>query len=75
MDSSLSLTIDQVDIIDRSLNKAMALARVLANCGPGQRPVSDPPEAVDVFLVMQLMVEELSKIHEITKKLGRKLPE
>ncbi len=75
MESSLSLTLDQVDIIDRSLNKAMALARVLANCGPGQRPMSEPPEAVDVFLVMQVMVDELGKIREITKELGRKLPE
>ena len=75
MEPSLSLTLEQIDTIDQSLNKTMAMVRVLANCGPGKRPVPEPPEAVDVFLVMQVVLEELEKIREITRGLGRQLPE
>ena len=43
MDNTISITLDQLDAINRSLNKAMAVSRVLANCGPGKRPMTDPP--------------------------------
>ena len=74
MEPSLSLTLEQLDTINRSLNKSMAVAQVLANCGPERRPVPESPEAVDVFLVMQMVLEELEKIREITRVLGDKPP-
>ncbi|MBF0370485.1 MAG: hypothetical protein HQL52_13615 [Magnetococcales bacterium] len=75
MDNTIPITLDQLDAINRSLNKAMAVSRVLANCGPGKRPMTDPPEAVDLFLVMQMVLEEMEGIWTITKKLGGGLPE
>ena len=75
MDNGISLTLDQLDTINRSLNKAMAVAEVLAHCGPGKRLVPEAPNATDVFLVMQVVLEEMEKIWEITRKLGKLPPE
>ncbi len=75
MEPTLSLTLEQVDGINRSLNHTMALSRVLANCSTGERPGSEPPEPLDIFLVMQVMLEELEKIRAITRGLGKKSPE
>ena len=71
MESSLTITLDQLDLINRSLNKAMAVVSVLAHCGSGEQSVSEAPESEDVFLTMQIVLEELEKIWGITQKLGR----
>ncbi|MBF0448984.1 MAG: hypothetical protein HQL67_12345 [Magnetococcales bacterium] len=70
MDSKVSLTLDQLDTINRSLNKSTAIVQVMADCSAGKRHELDSTEAVNIFLVMQVVVEELDKIWAITKKLG-----
>ncbi len=71
MKSFRYLTLDQVDAIDRGLNKCMALARVMANGAVGEGVGYQPPEPVDLFLVMQVLLEELEKIWEITREAGK----
>ena len=75
MDNAISLSLDQLDTINRSLNKAMAVAEVLAHCGPGKRLVPEAPNETDVFLVMQVVLEEMEVIWAITKELGGCSPE
>ena len=75
MDSKVSLTLDQLDTINRSLNKATAIVQVMADCSSDQRHELGSTEAVNIFLVMQVVVEELDKIWAITKKLGDGLAE
>ncbi len=70
----LCLTLDQLDAIDRGLNKSMALARVLASGVSGDREGGQPPEPEDIFLMIQVQVEELEKVWKITRELGKKLP-
>ncbi|MBF0448828.1 MAG: hypothetical protein HQL67_11560 [Magnetococcales bacterium] len=70
MDNTVSLTMDQLDTINRSINKAMAVAQILANCGSGTRHEPEQPDATDLFLVMQVVLEEMEKVWEITKTLG-----
>jgi hypothetical protein len=72
MDNTVSLTLDQLDTINRSINKAMAVAQVLAHCGADKRSVPEPPDSTDIFLVMQVVLEEMDKVWEITRKLGNK---
>ncbi len=73
MISPYSLTPDQVDVIDRSLNKSMALARVLAEYAPGGHVGAVAPDHGDIFLVMQVLLEELEKIQEITRGFGNRM--
>lgn len=70
MNDAVTLTVDQIDAVDRSLNKAMAAIRVLANCGHAKRPIPEPPEAVDMFLMMQMVLEELEKVQAIVCPVG-----
>ena len=72
MDNTVSLTLGQLDTINRSINKAMAVAQVLAHCGADKRSVSESLDSTDVFLVMQVVLEDMDKVWEITKKLGSK---
>ncbi len=74
MDSSLTLTLDQLDAIDRSLNRSMALAQVLASGTAGDGIDHQPPEPADIFLLMQVQLDEMEKILKITRGLGKKLP-
>ena len=52
MESFLSLTVHQVDTVERSLNRAMAIAQVLAKCCGENQHMHEPPEAMDLFLIM-----------------------
>ncbi|MEO5347890.1 MAG: hypothetical protein H7834_16150 [Magnetococcus sp. YQC-9] len=66
MDSKYSLTLQQVDTINLSLDKTMAVARMVAECGTAARPAQDDmPPIASLFMVMQVIVDELEKIEEV----------
>ena len=72
MDDPHSLTLQQVDTINLSLSKALAVARMVADCGSAARPApDDEPPAASLFVVMQVIVEELEKIEEVMASLRR----
>ncbi|MBF0604538.1 MAG: hypothetical protein HQL07_12710 [Nitrospirae bacterium] len=72
MDDPRSLTLQQVDTINLSLSKALAVARMVAECGTAARPdPDDKPPAASLFMVMQVIVEELEKIEEVMASLRR----
>jgi len=71
MNAPLSITLEQVDIINRSLERLMAIAQIMADCGPEKRPLPDAPATGSIFIVMLVMIEELEKIWEITTPLGQ----
>lgn len=70
MDERYSLSLPQVDAINLSLSKALAVARMVAECGTASRPApDDEPPAASLFVVMQVIVEELEKIEEAMQTL------
>ncbi|MBF0190259.1 MAG: hypothetical protein HQL99_03795 [Magnetococcales bacterium] len=72
MDRPFSLTLQQVDTVRLSLDKAMAVSRMVAECGSAARPdPDDTPPAASLFMVMQVIFEELEKIEEVMASLGR----
>lgn len=71
MSEGFSMTLQQVDTINLSLAKAVAVAQMVAECGGNNRPVPDDPPPGSLFVVMQVVVEELEKITEIMDDLRR----
>ncbi|MBF0182104.1 MAG: hypothetical protein HQM03_18965 [Magnetococcales bacterium] len=70
MDSKFALTLQQVDTITLSLEKALAVARMVAECGTAARPdPDDMPPVASLFMVMQVIVDELEKIEEVVNSL------
>ncbi len=72
MTTNLSLTIHQIDTIHHSLNRSMALARLVGNGPTARQPGCHCPQAMDLFHTMELLLEELEKIKEINQGLGKK---
>ena len=72
MNETFSLTLQQVDTINLSLDKALAIAQMVAECGSDRRPASDEPPPASLFVVMQVVVEELGRVGDIMKGLERK---
>ncbi len=71
MDNRHALTLHQVDTIRLSLDKALAVARMVAECGTAARPdPNDTPPAASLFMVMQVIVEELEEIKEVLDSFG-----
>ena len=65
MNDTITLTLQQVDSITMNLNKASSISQLLISCGSddGQKP-----EALDkdsVFVVMQILSEELATIEKV----------
>ncbi len=72
MDSPYSLNLQQVDTISHSLDKALAVARMVADCGTAARPApEDLPPVASLFVVMQVIVDELEQIDEVMGSLRR----
>ncbi|GAB0056130.1 hypothetical protein SIID45300_00435 [Candidatus Magnetaquicoccaceae bacterium FCR-1] len=70
MDSTHSLSLQQVDTINLSLDKSLAVARMVAECGSAARPAPDDlPPVASLFMVMQVIVDELEKIEEVMSSL------
>ncbi|MBF0628548.1 MAG: hypothetical protein HQL91_10070 [Magnetococcales bacterium] len=66
MDNRHTLTLHQIDTIRLSLDKALAVARMVAECGTAARPdPDDMPPVASLFMVMQVIVDELEKIEEV----------
>ncbi|MBF0179948.1 MAG: hypothetical protein HQM03_18260 [Magnetococcales bacterium] len=71
MDNQHALTLQQIDTINLSLDKTLAVARMVAECGTAARPAQeDTPPAASLFTVMQVIVDELEKIDEVMKSLA-----
>ncbi len=65
MNETFSLTLEQLDTVNLSLEKALAIAQLVG------RPVSDESPPASLFVVMQIVVEELERIVGIMKGLER----
>ena len=57
MDPSLSISLEQVDTINRSLEKVMAIVQVMTFCSSEKRPEQNLPETGSIFMVMQMVVK------------------
>ena len=62
MDTPVSLTTEQVDTIDTSLERALSIASLLVDCGPVEKLDGELPSPGSLTAVFQMMVEELGKI-------------
>lgn len=72
MDNRHTLTLHQIDTIRLSLDKALAVSRMVAECGTAARPdMNDTPPAASLFMVMQVIVDELEKIEEVLNACNR----
>lgn len=67
MDENFSLTLQQVDTINLSLSKAMAVARVVGECSDKKRTSPDDPPPASLYVVMLVVLDELEKIDEVMK--------
>lgn len=71
MDQPFSLNLEQVDIINLSLSKALAIARMVGDCGRQREVTEDEPTPASLFVVMQVIADELEKIDEVMQSLHR----
>ncbi|MBF0611594.1 MAG: hypothetical protein HQL55_10770 [Magnetococcales bacterium] len=73
MNRPFSLTLQQVDTINLCLSKALAVAQMVADCGKIQerKPGEDEPTPASLFVVMQVIADELKKIEELMQSLCR----
>ncbi len=71
MNNTISLTLEQIDTINLSLEKALAVAQMVAECGGKRRPGEDEPTPASLFVVMQVVVEELQQIAEVMRVVNR----
>ncbi len=67
MDTPISLTTKQVDVINTSLEKALSLSELLVDCGPMEKTGGELPSRGSLTVVFQMVVEELGKIEEVMK--------
>ena len=65
MDTPISLTTQQVDIINTSLERSLSIAELLVDCGPMEKTGGELPSQGSLTAVFQIMVEELGKIGEV----------
>ncbi|MBF0111045.1 MAG: hypothetical protein HQL76_17915 [Magnetococcales bacterium] len=65
MNHPYSLTLEQVDTINLSLARAMAIVQMLAECGPERRREADEPTPASLFVVMQVVQDELEQVQEV----------
>ncbi len=68
MNTSVSLTTEQVDTIDTSLERALGIASLLVDCGPVEKHDGDLPSPGSLTAVFQMIVEELGKIVVVMDK-------
>ncbi|MEO5365376.1 MAG: hypothetical protein H7831_03280 [Magnetococcus sp. WYHC-3] len=71
MPHPFSLTLEQVDTINLSLARAMAIVQMLAECGPERRREPDEPTPASLFVVMQVVQDELERVQEVMGGLNR----
>ncbi len=66
MNEKITLSIKQVDTVTLSLTRAHSLSQLLLLCGPEQRP--EPLDHESLFVVMQILSEELEKIEKVMEE-------
>ena len=67
MNDTVSLTLEQIDTINLSLEKALAVAQMVAECGGKRQLGEDEPTPASLFVVMQVVVDELQQIAEVMR--------
>ena len=70
MGKTFSLTLDQVDIINQSLERVAAISQLLADCGPRRKEVPESLGDDSAFVVMAILSEELEKIGDVLEAVG-----
>ena len=75
MNDTFSLTLQQMDVINLSLDKARAIAQMVADCGRERKPSDDKPTPASLFVVVQVVAEEMEKISEIMQAVDREQPD
>ena len=70
MNTPFTLTLEQVDTINLSLAKAMAITQMVAECGGERHPGQDELPHASLFVVMQVIEEELEKVVEMMTSIG-----
>lgn len=70
MGNPVSLTPEQVDIINNSLDRAMAVSDLLVGCGPDKIPRKDMPAPGSLTVLFQMVVDELTKIEAVMLEAG-----
>ena len=71
MNETFALTLQQVDAINLSLDKALAISQMVAECGANRRLAPGEPPPASLFVVMQVVVEELGRIGDVMKGVER----
>ncbi|MBF0185616.1 MAG: hypothetical protein HQM06_14690 [Magnetococcales bacterium] len=71
MDTPFTLILAQVDTINLSLSKALAITRIVVDCGKQRQPTEDEPNPASLFVVMLTVADELEKIDELVQSLRR----
>ena len=71
MNAPFSLTLEQVDTINLSLARAMAIVQMLAECGPDRRREPDEPSPASLFVVMQVVQDELELVQDVMEALRK----
>ncbi len=64
MNDTITLTIQQIDAITLSLNKASSIAQLLILCGPEQGQKPERPDHDSLFVVTQILADELEKVEK-----------
>lgn len=70
MNHPISLTAEQVDIINSSLERATAVLDLLVGCGPDEMPRKDMPESASLTVLFQMTMDELNKIEGVMQVVG-----
>ena len=65
MAKNISLTLEQLNILNLSHAKATALSEMMADCGSDRRTGPDAPSTDALFVVIQILFEELEKIGKV----------
>lgn len=65
MPPPFALTLEQVDTINLSLARALAIVQMLAECGSERRREPDEPTPASLFVVMQVIQDELERVQEV----------
>ena len=71
MSTPFTLTLEQADTINLSLAKAMAITQMVAECGGERSTGQDEPTPASLFVVMQVVADELEKIEAVMKGMGQ----
>ena len=67
MSQTISITLEELDVIFKSLDKACAIAQIIAECRAEREQMPTSLADGSWSLVMQMVVEELEKVVKLLK--------